>query len=69
MKLLFILVFASLNNLVFAQAAGALDPSFGREGKVINSVGESDAKAYGVAVQDDGSFRIAISKDLIGSNE
>ena len=59
MKYIFsiLIVFAVFN--VFAQPAGALDPTFGNGGRVVTSITAGQDKAYGVAIQADGKIIVA----------
>ena len=56
----------TLNDRI-APAAGALDPTFGGDNKVVTSFGPSEVEAYGVALQADGKI-VTAGRTYNGSN-
>ena len=66
MRRLVLLAAALALSVASAQARpGALDPGFGRDGRVATAVGSGDAVAYALAIQPDGKILAAGESDLV----
>lgn len=51
-----VILFFLVTFQLIAQQAGTPDPAFGDAGRVVESLGQADGRAYGVAVQPDGKI-------------